>query len=877
MDEGMGAEPPMPPMPEAPAAMPPAAPPMPGLFADENVAGGGDETLAALQDALVQVGDPKAIMKLADIIKEYVEENYPVEDAAAPVPDEEIPPEAIVEALAGEGEGDPLADELLATEGDMDAVGEEEVSPEVLLDALTRSEATEIEKCDKGDANENFAEGEGAAAEEPGANDPTVPVSASAEEEMKPDIQINLFLGAKMDDIITDNKEKGLTEDKDIDTESFKVCDNPIKKSIDDLMNERMRTQSGIDGKRYKISKSATEMARDQFQTIQKSIGSFDAVKNMRVGDVLSTMWALQKRGATSIEKSYEPVIDEIVKYCDNNVGAQYTEPLFKSFGIDIGKIYEPIDTEPFERVLSLGDVEKEKIKQRASADKDRMAAKGVADDATQTRVNNLKGIIPHFFAYQNEAAKRGEEMEQWQILARLADLYDMDKGSYASRDDIRNFLKAYGLDDATLDSAGVLGTRANPITDSETILRNVAPLLFARRIGVNPGDAGFDSALDAYDKLIKYEPTARMIDWMPYGDKLDDLFNEIQRDEKLRLIAGALSEKTGINIPSTLQMASTGNMYGDANPYLQHEFARQLVKAKKFLMDPTTQAFKIGRKTYDPQKIMADQYIPEYTEGESLNMPKDIFTGTFSSYYSPAFKLGDDFYAMNKTGLPYLRNHLQGAIPNFAGSKMDTTLAAWEKAASADKLDFDAIDKAKENFMGSFKNNAALSAQMADIFGADGAGYQDVVLATSPIRGLITGGGNKPYGFVPEFSDMLDKWYKANVMKGYDTSQKTVEELLNDAEDITSAASNIMTGASIDPRTRASKAIGGDASMITHNYGNAYKGKKYKLTSALTNADRAAALAGYDTTNLDNATTKEDRSTEYGNMIDAIKAPKKP
>lgn len=372
MEEGAPAEmPPMdagvPPMDEgAPAEMPPMEPPasepapmmggdMGGMtFPGEEV----DETLAALQDAISQVSDPDAIAKLADIIKDYVGENYQGPGAeAVPEAAADVPPEVLIEALAGAGdemppvEGDAVADDIIGTSGE-DAVVTE------LLDAMTKSETETLERCDSKEV-ESIAEGGEVPSEDVGMNGqgdaPADTIAESGEDEQQePAIQINLFLGAKMEDIIDDNAKKGLTNKDNLPTDSFKVCDTQksFKRSIDDLINQNMRAQSGIDGKRYKITKSANELAIEEFQSIQKSIGSFNAVKDMRVGDILTTMQGLGKRGMTSIEKSYEPLIDEMVKYCDNNISPLYTAPIFKSFGLDLDKLYEPIDMAPFEKAL---------------------------------------------------------------------------------------------------------------------------------------------------------------------------------------------------------------------------------------------------------------------------------------------------------------------------------------------------------------------------------------------------------------------------------------------------------------------------------------------------------------------------------------------
>ena len=341
-----------PPAPPAPPMEPPMAPPAPSLK-DALIQDGvmapdvvpqqpEDETLIALQDALSQVTDPMAISKLADIIKEYVGENYggaeggAMPPAEAPVADAEMPPEEVIEAIVDEIAGEAPADEGMP----LPEEGLEEDIPPEMLDALAKSDEPGAEAPMQG--QETIAESDDEKKEEPA-------------------IQINLFLGAKIDDIIDDNQKNELTDKDDLPTESFKVCQQPeFKKSIDDLMNERMRLQSGVDGKRYQVRKSRNEQAIDQFYQIQKSISSFDAVKGMRVGDILSSMYALGSRGMKDMEKTYTPLINEMVKYCDNNIGPEYTIPLFKSFGLNLEEIYEPLDESTFKKaefddILTLG------------------------------------------------------------------------------------------------------------------------------------------------------------------------------------------------------------------------------------------------------------------------------------------------------------------------------------------------------------------------------------------------------------------------------------------------------------------------------------------------------------------------------------------
>lgn len=467
-----------------------------------------DETLNALQEALSRVTDPEAIAKLAEIIKEYVAGNYPAQPEGAPVGGGAPAPEEIIEALVG-GDVPPEGADMGAP------------SPDMLLDALTRS-------TDAGSDNAGALPDANTTGAAPQAGGATQPIAESEDEDEKDDddmtktkaeekgevhfegegpvnqgegpvfqgegpvqvddgdtnpaIQINLFLGAKIEDILDKNQEMGLTNKADLPTESFKVCEpEPMKKSIDDLMNEKMRIQSGINGKRYIMPMSPTEKKRNELQSIQKSIGSFDAVKGMRVGDVLTTMKGLSSRGMTSIEKSYEPIIEEMVKYCDNSINPIFTAPLFKSFGVDISKIYEPMDLEPFMRAPLSGLIP-------ATDDWTQNLLKLIRENPNILHSIGLRGSAANKYM---QSPKRFEPLDQ-----RLSTIKEFD--GLGGDDLIKAMSQKYPAvfggtdlsgksDDELLDLArgyewmtsepymlNAISQGSNPVGDIEAILRNI-------------------------------------------------------------------------------------------------------------------------------------------------------------------------------------------------------------------------------------------------------------------------------------------------------------------------------------------------------------------------------------------------------------------
>ena len=746
MDEGAPAE--MPPM---DAGMPPAdaegslagegvipAPPMDAGAADMGMAdllgamsdgGANDQTLAALQDALSQVSDPEAIAKLADIIKEYVAGHYqaPVEEPVPEIPPE-IPPEVVVEALVGEGAPmeEPVSD----------------VPPEV-MDTLLRSEDAQVEEIEKAcdEKAEPMAESPAAPVEEPGAKAPeeSAPAGESApaetvaasdeESEPEPAIQINLFLGAKMGDIIDENAKKGLTNEDDLPTDSFKVCDpEPVKRSIDDLINQNMRKQSGIDGKRYKITKSANELAAEEFQSIQKSIGSFNAVKDMRVGDILTTMQGLGKRGMTSIEKSYEPLIDEMVKYCDNNISPLYTEPIFRKFGLDLGKLYEPMDMAPFEKARRpVQNEEASRLKATGNEANKRVDESALAqlDPALAAR---WKAAVPNLGQIFNENNQLAKEFNTEQFPLELA----RQLGYYSEGRPLMS------IDDILADMEGAgyaIDDQYRPKTFDEFV-GDFGPQMFARTIGLDPNADDYDEEKikRAYNLLNEIEPMVTGA-----GDSFDKIadqrFASLADEAKIRQAIRMLAGKTGVYADDDVDITTPGDKYSEENPLMQKRFADDIIKTRARMKDLADNGgqLTVGGESIDPAKVYELLTNPNMKDRSKLSVPGEILPGVFASKLSRGMALGDGLYNMSKDNIPKLWDYLSANYPDLANNsdvkaKYDALLNSYDVKTPEGKPDFKGTSDALK---GLTDQMGALTAYGGDtvarnIFGKDGLGIKN-------------------------------------------------------------------------------------------------------------------------------------------------------
>lgn len=853
--------PPAPPMPEAAGGNA-----LPNIFANMPIRE-EDETLLALQDALSQVGDPKAIAKLADIIKDYVEENY---EGGAEVPAEaemsagaEVPPEALIEELAAGG---------VPAEPPVDEGGEDMAVAAQLLDALTKSDP---EGCGDDASTSSIAESNDASddsASDTSSNEPAEPLAASDDaegmedaDEMKPDIQINLFLSTKMDDILNDNKAKGLTDDKSIDTESFKVCDNPIKKSIDDLMNERMRTKSGIDGKRYKISKSATELQREEFASIQKSIGSFDAVKGMRVGDVLTTMKGLRSRGATSIEKSYAPLIDEMVKYCDNNISPLYTAPIFKSFGVDLDKIYEPLDLEPFMRKelpdkYPLGDP----VTTKDMMDAREMTKRNIGDSA-QDAIRRLEGVNAQYKNIANEQDKQEGFYPQDVYYAMMTGLGNGGKITMSPKE----------MYDAIKDNPLFAGENGLPLTPpdakatSQEYLASIAPYLAMMVYGLPADKAAI--AENAYRNLSRLEPKVRLNDFRPRADVENKLASELLKRKEVESLINKIQEKSGVFMPKGYQMATAGDPYPEQNKLINKDLIDDVILAKWYLgrLAKDGMPLTIGGNTTSPlelQKYM--EYDPEdYIDARMPGEIEDILPGVVSYWKNPAMNIGGKYYPMDAESLEgQLRPYLQQAYNNFDTSAAGKSLGKWIDAVKSGAPYTSVVRPAREGFLkdlGVLDKNVA-----AGIFGSDGYGIKDVIFENSPLRGIFTK-DKDGLRMNPEFWGNVQG--EIDNVTGIPADPSLEDDLIPRAQKLTEGVDKLFEGT--EPRTVTNRMIGGEDSYLTSNVG---KWGGTPLSATIAGNKNGARFLALGDDKYNNISTPEEYKRTVSEIKDVTKKKKK-
>ncbi len=719
-----------------------------------------DETLLALQDALSQVEDPKAISKLADIIKEYVEENYPdasvkdIAEPAAPIEEDAAVPDEVIEEVIENA----IADGAMGDEAPMEGMGdggESEVSPE-LLDALFKSAGIDGENTDAV-SSEDVEDTMKSEDSEHDKED-----NMSTDDENAPAIQINLFLGAKIEDIIKDNEEKGLTDSKDLPTETFKVCDQPsVKKSIDDLINERMRMQSGIDGKRYKITKSASEKKAEAFEAMQKSIDSFDAVRGMRVGDVLTTMYGLKNGGMKSIEKSYTPIIDEMVKYCDNNISPVYTAPIFKSFGVDLDKIYEPVDLESFTRIKAPMD-EKKRIDVNRKSNQ-AFLDRNVSDDALRDQIMGLITYMPHVHNMWNDQDKDMYSFPRYIDEAISANLYP--GGRAAPIDDFARALLSRGFDRRTVntlvkDARGRYPTGSLP-TDEEYV-QEFAPYLFALRYGYDPKNTSdkydFETIKNAYHNLSELEPRVGASLGSNAADYLfDQRFNTLLNRDKLSRLVGKVSDLSKMKLPTRAQFSTEVDRFGNEMSYDEHLLADDAVRVRKFLTDlyangttkiPISGVDKNGNPItteYDIAPFLdAMKYEGNADYDLSYGSPGDVFSKTFATWRSPAMRLDDNkLYSMDKDGISGLNKYLQkmGKGTYTKDSTAALAVKKWLDTLGAPGTQWSDIETARDNAIKAIYEKYPDIA--GNIFGSKMKGYSNGVISTSPMAPFLVRGKN--------------------------------------------------------------------------------------------------------------------------------------
>lgn len=139
------------------------------------------------------------------------------------------------------------------------------------------------------------------------------------------------MLGGEADTDVNPMIAEG-TVDLNPGTDPFCACDTPeamdsLTRSIDDLMNDRLKGLRGYDGKMYKVVKSEAEIKREKTEQLKRSLGS-KAVYHMTGEEVLNAINGLTGGDLETIRKSssYLYPYDIIVRSLDRTVGPEKTD-----------------------------------------------------------------------------------------------------------------------------------------------------------------------------------------------------------------------------------------------------------------------------------------------------------------------------------------------------------------------------------------------------------------------------------------------------------------------------------------------------------------------------------------------------------------------
>lgn len=144
------------------------------------------------------------------------------------------------------------------------------------------------------------------------------------------------MLGGEADTDVNPMIAEG-TVDLNPGTDPFCACDTPeamdsLTRSIDDLMNDRLKGLRGYDGKMYKVVKSEAEIKREKTEQLKRSLGS-KAVYHMTGEEVLNAINGLTGGDLETIKKStsYLYPYDVIVRSLDTKIGSNATDRFLKS------------------------------------------------------------------------------------------------------------------------------------------------------------------------------------------------------------------------------------------------------------------------------------------------------------------------------------------------------------------------------------------------------------------------------------------------------------------------------------------------------------------------------------------------------------------
>ncbi len=130
-------------------------------------------------------------------------------------------------------------------------------------------------------------------------------------------------------------------------TDPFMACgDSPeamdtLTRSIDSLIEDRMRGLRGNDGKMYKVVKSEAQLRDEKTDKLKRSLSS-NAVYHMTGRQVLDAIKGLEDNGVESVKKSFVNPYDVIVRSLDCAVGQEKTDRFLKA-----SSMFDYVDVAP--------------------------------------------------------------------------------------------------------------------------------------------------------------------------------------------------------------------------------------------------------------------------------------------------------------------------------------------------------------------------------------------------------------------------------------------------------------------------------------------------------------------------------------------------
>lgn len=358
-----------------------------------------DPTLAALQNAVAEAKDPEVIANLAKMIVDYmgkgesegekevlpgVPDETPIEEVPAGELDDIMKSETAVadttpavkpapkvvesdnvKASEEQSSNNGVPDSGTAVSGDNASKGgftesctedvKKSEDEEKKEDEESEDDKKEDEEKKEDDKPESEDEDKDTVEEIPEAEPEAVVTEVEIEEpEMSGEeeqVAISDLLDMSFGDIIDmvkDVAEKPeddanvFINDEGKESIPFANCNGkpaPIKRSIDDLIMEHNGNMVGADGKKYQFSKSVKN--RKSIDRLNNDMHSYDKVKGMKAGEVLSACKFMKSLGMQDVEANNMDALDVIVRGLDRKIGTERTNAFMKSAGMDLDSIYK--------------------------------------------------------------------------------------------------------------------------------------------------------------------------------------------------------------------------------------------------------------------------------------------------------------------------------------------------------------------------------------------------------------------------------------------------------------------------------------------------------------------------------------------------------